>query len=475
MDIFKKMGITVGNNTSLIQESTNKSETDNEIVHTNVIRKGAGLSPRDVLEQQLAKGGIEIRPMTDEEMCDDEDNKKAKAVNEHLKNTHGEEFHSDNDKQVEKLQSEGEVIIHQHENEKPVVIKFKSMSVLDALSDIVKGEKKAKKGALVEWAKEEEAEEEHGGMKKGKDAVGKKISKLVHEGKPQKQAVATALNMEREGRLTSGGGYKHVKKGEEVKMPKKEFVQEHKKLVNVLNSPSRKDDKEEAKEQKKELNAMKSCKKSFSDAMDVLDSLIKSEKEAPKGVSKKEIAKMKDLHENSEGVVEKKKVIPFLKSVGPGGMIFDFGTKTGNPLADQATALLQQNADPVQQANAYYNANSYGEALKQYVQKGEQAYMQEATPYGNVDKEWSKQLNTPMDTQVKEAFEKGQLVDDNSKPAVVNSFNKTELNLGGQVIKATSETDAALIEMMKNSIVEDDGTGMVAEIGGGQGRVAEIS
>lgn len=45
-----------------------------------------------------------------------------------------------------------------------------------------------------------------------KTAVSKKISHLVHEGKPQKQAVATALSMQREGRLTPSGGYKHVRK-----------------------------------------------------------------------------------------------------------------------------------------------------------------------------------------------------------------------------------------------------------------------
>lgn len=43
-------------------------------------------------------------------------------------------------------------------------------------------------------------------------AVGKKIKKLMHEGKPAKQAQAVALNMQREGRLTPDGGYKRVKK-----------------------------------------------------------------------------------------------------------------------------------------------------------------------------------------------------------------------------------------------------------------------
>ncbi len=47
------------------------------------------------------------------------------------------------------------------------------------------------------------------GMKDSKQsAVSKKISHLVHEGKPQKQAVAMGLNMQREGRLTKSGGYR---------------------------------------------------------------------------------------------------------------------------------------------------------------------------------------------------------------------------------------------------------------------------
>lgn len=36
------------------------------------------------------------------------------------------------------------------------------------------------------------------------DAVGRKVSKLVDEGKPHKQAVAIALDMERRGELSKG-------------------------------------------------------------------------------------------------------------------------------------------------------------------------------------------------------------------------------------------------------------------------------
>lgn len=42
--------------------------------------------------------------------------------------------------------------------------------------------------------------------------VSKKISHLRREGVPQDQAVATALRMNRAGRLTPSGGYRRVKK-----------------------------------------------------------------------------------------------------------------------------------------------------------------------------------------------------------------------------------------------------------------------
>lgn len=47
-------------------------------------------------------------------------------------------------------------------------------------------------------------------MKKNKSRVGKKISHLVGEGVPQRQAVAESLSMQRAGRLTPSGGYRRV-------------------------------------------------------------------------------------------------------------------------------------------------------------------------------------------------------------------------------------------------------------------------
>jgi hypothetical protein len=44
------------------------------------------------------------------------------------------------------------------------------------------------------------------------DLVSKKIKVLVGEGVPQKQAVATAINMGKKGRITKSGGYRRVAK-----------------------------------------------------------------------------------------------------------------------------------------------------------------------------------------------------------------------------------------------------------------------
>lgn len=46
--------------------------------------------------------------------------------------------------------------------------------------------------------------------RKHRTPVGKKISKLMHEGEPQKKAIAMAMSMKRAGRLTKSGGYRRV-------------------------------------------------------------------------------------------------------------------------------------------------------------------------------------------------------------------------------------------------------------------------
>lgn len=49
-------------------------------------------------------------------------------------------------------------------------------------------------------------------MKRKRNSVSKKISKLRHEGVPEKQSVAMALRMKRTHRLTKRGGYRRVRR-----------------------------------------------------------------------------------------------------------------------------------------------------------------------------------------------------------------------------------------------------------------------
>lgn len=189
---------------------------------------------------------------------------------------------------------------------------------------------------------------------------------------------------------------------------------------------------------------------------------------------KREAKKMAKLHENAPAVAEKSlidelvdlvksdnfaKKVPaqrapaparksmkgFVKAAGAGGVIMDFGHRTGNPHADRFTALLQQNSDRIQSEIAVDQANSYEKALKEYVTSGDKAYMAKHNgPGPGVD------LDTPMDKQVANEFAKGQLQVSQAR----KSFGEQTIAVGGETVQATSETDAALIEMMKNSGVD---------------------
>ena len=405
MDIFKQLGITVGNK-SLINETVSKSESnDKEMPLTQWARIGQGDTVRDRLDAQLSKGMCMVFPIGIPLMRKELD----RAGQAELKNTHGEQFHTDNDKQVEEVLTSVEEI-HLSLSREELFLKAMGVTVL---------------------------------------------------------------------------------KAEKISMPKKEFVAEHKKLVGVLNSPSHKDDLEEAKEQKKELQVKKS------ELNDCLDDIIKGfeapstrvPKKAPKqpkdaetkkvereqlkeqagdlmknkampaGVSKKEFAKVAGLHENSPGIAEKRKPVPFIKSEGPGGVVFDFGWRTGNAMADNATKLINDNVDVVQLNNAKYQQNTYNAALTSFVKKGEEAFMQHEN---GIDFTGGHLLNKTNDQQVKEEFEKGTYSPEAPK-APITRFSGTQMMLNGELIKACSETDAALIQMMNEQTQRDSGGGFVAD------------
>jgi hypothetical protein len=189
----------------------------------------------------------------------------------------------------------------------------------------------------------------------------------------------------------------------------------------------------------------------------ILEDLAKSiQKATPKGVDEakykrcKAKVKAKSPNVNEYAVctasLTKKSLI---KSIGPGGIQFDFGLMTGNPIADRATAFLNRFADPVQAEIVAGQATEISNAFSRYISKGESNAFQSAIP-----DEWTKQLRGGTDEAIKKMYEQGKF--DESQPALKNNFNRSEISLGGSLVKATSETDAALIEMMKQGMRDGD-------------------
>lgn len=375
MDVFKKLGIIVGM-PSLVQEEVQKSEQEQRL-EGQVVRKGYGSNPRDVLEAQLSKGGVSV-PGAEE-----------------VKGMHGEEFHSDTHKESVDAATEVKEVA---ETDGPVKKSLtRSELLLKALDDLseepLMKKKAAKKGDLVDWAKEEEKEHE--------------MDKASHCEKANKIFP--------------------VKPSLKVKQQPKD---------------------EEQKKEEKEAAIVKG--------------------ELPKGISKKEFEKVANLHENSPKVAEQgkggqpvqRKPSQFIKSQGPGGIYFDFGGVTGNPLADNATALLNTTVDPIQASIVAMQKSEMDKAMMKYIEKGHDAYTREAMGFdGNNVTDPHGALNKPMDVQVKESFEKGEFGGNNTPAPVTVKKGDTTMTLpNGEVIKGMSETDAAVIEMMKGMMGSEANT-----------------
>ena len=149
-----------------------------------------------------------------------------------------------------------------------------------------------------------------------------------------------------------------------------------------------------------------------------------------------------------------------VKSSGPGGIQFDFGMYTGNAIADNATMLLNRFGDATQSQIAASQRNEISASFDRFIEKGEQRFV----PSGMIPDEWTKQIAGSADDAIKAMHERGELncSDDGSVnsvgPAVINRHNSTEISMGGELVKATSETDAAIIEMMKHQGFDDGDT-----------------
>jgi hypothetical protein len=437
MDIFKSLGITVGEAPSLLNSGPTQV-TSQEAAHSSqVVRKGFSGNPRDRLEEQLSKGvtfGMPVTMITQIPIDIVERTKVGeKKKPEYLKDTHAESFHVD-------LTNERENQVKEFlESEEEIVERSLSQEEL-----FIKGTEKAFK-LSVEKARPQLPPKPGSIRKPPKDP------EQSREERQQARSLGvkkSARHMSVEDSLDS-----LISFGDDPYADRPEL------LANVHeNSNGVIERLRPAQLQRSSLDETLDLIKG-ADKFDYNKDGKKDQHEKDHEAEAKQITKL-------ETKVAKKK--SFIKSEGPGGIVFDFGHLTGNRIADEATALLNQFGDPVQMAAAQYQDSSYKKALVDFTTKGEMAYAGETTPFGNINKDNAKMLGKSFDQQVQEDYDNGKLYQDRSQPAVKNDFNKTEITLGGQVIKATSETDAALIKMMmEQQAPQGDGTGQMIDASNG--------
>ncbi|NBW98992.1 hypothetical protein EBR03_05420 [bacterium] len=562
MKELSSLGFTVGDAPSLVKSEQSTIDTEKVSNHLPT-RQGMEKSSQERLEEQLTKGSVELSTPTMMVILRTPKQEKRKQPRiEELDKQHGEEFHgkeiplADVDHQVEEVErslSKEELVLkaldeigdldkskyirreggpgnYKYTYKEPVGRQPAAESAPQAESspqpqnearekykrkELKKLETNLKSlefavGSAKSWIKK------YGSVsnipKNERDRF-HSINLVDEQNKVTRQLRAMSISSidvpkemasKRDSLFREVEALSKLNKSESVEMPKDKFVAEHKKLVGVLESPSKKDDKKEAKEQKKELKEVEkgkdrcwdgykptpgkkpysegSCTKKAEDEKFDFDGNKKpdahekqhkkiAEKLDKKKVDKSldslvemlsdqtDMRKLKRVHENT---VQRPQVpYQFVRSMGKGGIVFNFGTKTGNIFADKATELLTQNADPIQQATVQNQDQAYQKALDSYVQTGQATFEMQTSN--------EKTLEKGFDQQVKEAYENGTLYDDPSKPAVQNEYNKAQLKMNGEVIKATSETDAALIEMMQSqSDTENDGSVVIDATQGGK-------
>jgi len=473
MNQLEKLGIKIGTQKTIVDNRIQKSE-ENYDVSLQVVRKGNGMSPRDMLDRQLSKGSslvykepklVRMSNHADDQLdADDswqkkrlEQQNKADAEFEYEKDfnyargSHGEEFHSDAslpdyaihevdrefgaESRPAKSKARRDDYVGDDQGEKQYTYKSENnlfLKAIDALDDLVKAIDPSEKMA--------------------KDAVNIKKEKM------SKKQMNLVANMHE----NSPAFTEKKKSYSDVEKANPLFPIKPSKTVK--KEP--KDPEEKNIEREERGEAEKSCM-TKSD-IDELYDLIK-------GGSVQEIAKEEAAVRAAPIAKSGKSEYlrrSHIRSAGQGGLVFDFGPLTGNPIADNATALLNAHGDQVQMNNAKYQSSEYNKAIDSYVEKGDAAFSSTNSPFSNLS--GAADLDKPMDQQVAEAFAKGLLDNDKSTPAVKNHHNEKQMTVGGEIVKATSETDAALIEMMKAQgmdLSDMAGHGAVDATGGGATKV----
>jgi hypothetical protein len=505
-DIFKSL--VKSSPDSLIDGGDFKIQTGENINKGEPLRRGiGGHNASDIISDQLRKGGAfglampmnlqrervsrhaeDIGPAEGKQIVNDmsaDERFKQQTTEDYsinLENTHGENWHTDNDKMVADHQKR----IHEADSqfgpeERPA--KSKRMSVPPQTDEM--GEKeytyrsltseelflkamdvgdffeeRLEKGHFKNMAiDEQEKQDFESKVEKKREKLKNKKTKWLQDfsaGKKKKD-VNAFMDKQDKGKKEADDQHHKDTKVDVVGMDKKgrrytsrsgspgnyKYVYAKSELDEMFDL-IKGEDAEEKKEKK--------LGNKIADAVDEM-----AEGEAQEEMKDHE----KEMHKKKSCGAKKS----FVKSSGPGGMVFDFGHRTGNPIADMTTDLLNRHGDPTQSAVANDQQMATDRAVTEYVEKGDGEFTAErsdSTGDGSVHKGWD--LDTPMDKQVENAYAQEKLDKSVETPAVTNDFNETTMNLDGQIIKATSETDAQLIKEMQRQGIDLSGVFAKGEV-----------
>lgn len=474
---------------------------------------------------------------------------------ENLKNTHGEQFHTDNDKVVEyNVTTAGEIDIHMEEIDNTLrsYDRISHRMILSESNDVI--------GALdyLEKTYGGSYDEDNDEEKKNDDPQADEIKREVINQKQRKQQLRASIDwiddLEKAKRVTfegqrGGDVIGHTKEGSPIYSSSHDiYTQGEQSRKKFFSSYGKNDHAKAASLHSKgsaahNFHSMAAKSEDFEEILDLLKAtkeqdgkvhrvmhefkhgeLHSGSKDGPQvtsrdqaiaialdeaGLSKKsmdlvaalemtdeEMAKkiMRGLHENARGIMRGRKseidslidsinkakletlkdnghtntddvrdaINPLktgtiatkrsmIKAIGPGGVQFEFGNITGNPIADVYNEIFQKNIEPQQAGIAQNSKEIHDKAAAEFIKKGEEKYM------ANYNEE------QVVDTvKAEETGGGGSLIRPDSE--LRNQILGTKLNIGGESVQAKSETDMYVLKQHEDMFkgMEEDG-GMIID------------
>ena len=463
-DLFKAAGIHVGE-TKLIEQVVNPIKILKGAANVSNISR-AGMKP-SARENLFANWDIR-----------ETDIEKAYG-DENLKNTHGEMYHTDNDKKVKKeVTTVVEVDVHSDGQEKlPANKAATSLTLSQCLDDLVKTDNSIvgtnisidgpTGNILINTPNSniflKKADDDSSSTGEEEDAQQKEIDREVQNEKNRKPEI-----IGRELKMSELDEIYNLVKAKTGQTKVHQVMSEYKE--GTLHSGSKKGPKVATRKQAVAIAmeqaglSNKSGSADYESAMEISDEemarrIKRGVHENSKGVSRKSDSlddlvdlvkdyKVKKANDPKPPVVKtgiiNKTANPFVKAAGKGGVLFDFGNITGNPVADNYNSILKDNTDPTQESIREGQIEEYDQALREYVSKGNEKYSQDHN------------IVEPDGVNVAESGAGSSgLIDKAETIDYREQFHGTALNIGGENVKAQSETDAYVLKQHEHLFKSD--------------------